>query len=135
MTRFVVDAGVVLHLASTEAEVSGEHELLGVVPHLVRAGGAAHEAGDVTFDKLALPFGRPQCRAAAKDDEPFLVRVMQVVRPKLLPGIDLVHAPADELGAELRAELGLANPKIVVLHFDDALGGEDVGDLHRRKLP
>jgi len=28
MTRFVVDAGAVLHLASEEVEVSGEHELL-----------------------------------------------------------------------------------------------------------
>jgi len=27
--------------------------------------------------------------------EPFLVRVMKVVLPELLPGIDLVHAPAD----------------------------------------
>jgi predicted nucleic acid-binding protein len=35
MTRFVVDAGVVLHLASAEREVSIEHELL--APTLVRS--------------------------------------------------------------------------------------------------
>ena len=35
MTRFVVDAGAVLHLASEEVEVSGEHELL--APTLLRS--------------------------------------------------------------------------------------------------
>ena len=35
MTRFVVDAGAVLHLASEEIEVSSEHELL--APTLLRS--------------------------------------------------------------------------------------------------
>jgi predicted nucleic acid-binding protein len=35
MTRFVVDAGVVLHLASEELEVSADHELL--APTLLRS--------------------------------------------------------------------------------------------------
>ena len=35
MTRFVVDAGAILHLASEEIEVSGEHELL--APTLLRS--------------------------------------------------------------------------------------------------
>jgi predicted nucleic acid-binding protein len=44
MTRFVVDAGAVLHLASAEVEVSGEHELL--APTLLRSQtlSAMHEA-------------------------------------------------------------------------------------------
>jgi predicted nucleic acid-binding protein len=44
MTRFVVDASAVLHLASTGAEVSGEHELL--APTLLRSQtlSALHEA-------------------------------------------------------------------------------------------
>jgi predicted nucleic acid-binding protein len=44
MTRFVVDAGAVLHLASTEIEVSDEHELL--APTLLRSQtlSALHEA-------------------------------------------------------------------------------------------
>ncbi len=44
MTRFVVDAGAVLHLASTELEVSGKHELL--APTLLRSQtlSALHEA-------------------------------------------------------------------------------------------
>jgi predicted nucleic acid-binding protein len=44
LTRFVVDTGVVLHLASTEAEVSSEHELL--APTLLRSQtlSALHEA-------------------------------------------------------------------------------------------
>jgi predicted nucleic acid-binding protein len=44
MTRFVVDASAVLHLAGTEAEVSAEHELL--APTLLRSQtlSALHEA-------------------------------------------------------------------------------------------
>jgi predicted nucleic acid-binding protein len=44
MTRFVVDAGVVLHLAAEEVEVAGEHELL--APTLLRSQtlSALHEA-------------------------------------------------------------------------------------------
>jgi hypothetical protein len=105
------------------------HRLLGLVPHLVRAGGATREAGDVTLDELALSLGRSQRRAAAKDDQPLLVRVMEVVRPELLAGIDLVHASADELGAEPRAELGLSNPEALVLLFLLTVVGKDVGDL------
>lgn len=60
MTRFVVDAGAVLHLAATEAEVSGEHELL--APTLLRSQtlSALHEAvqrgeieADVAREQLA----------------------------------------------------------------------------------
>lgn len=60
MTRFVVDAGVVLHLASAETEVSDEHELL--APTLLRSQtlSALHEAvhrgeipADVARDRLA----------------------------------------------------------------------------------
>src|SRR2546428_13372602 len=44
MTKFVVDAGAVLHLASAEVEVSGAHELL--APTLLRSQtlSALHEA-------------------------------------------------------------------------------------------
>jgi predicted nucleic acid-binding protein len=44
VTKFVVDAGVVLHLAATEAEVAAEHELL--APTLLRSQtlSALHEA-------------------------------------------------------------------------------------------
>src|SRR5881396_2935171 len=59
MTRFVVDAGVVLYLASAGTEVSGEHELL--APTLLRSQtlSALHEAvqrgeipADVARDRL-----------------------------------------------------------------------------------
>ena len=59
MTRFVVDASAVLHLASTEAEVSAEHKLL--APTLLRSQtlSALHEAvqrgeipSDVARDRL-----------------------------------------------------------------------------------
>jgi predicted nucleic acid-binding protein len=60
MTRFVVDAGAVLHLASAGIEVSDEHELL--APTLLRSQtlSALHEAvqrgeipADVARDRLA----------------------------------------------------------------------------------
>jgi predicted nucleic acid-binding protein len=60
MTRFVVDCGVVLHLASEEMEVSAEHELL--APTLLRSQtlSALHEAvhrgevaPEVALDRLA----------------------------------------------------------------------------------
>jgi predicted nucleic acid-binding protein len=59
MTRFVVDAGAVLHLASSEVEVSDAHELL--APTLLRSHvlSALHEAvqrseipADVALDRL-----------------------------------------------------------------------------------
>ena len=59
MTRFVVDAGAVLHLAGEGVEVSGEHELL--APTLLRSQtlSALHEAvqrgeipADVARDRL-----------------------------------------------------------------------------------
>jgi predicted nucleic acid-binding protein len=53
MTRFVVDAGAVLHLASAGLEVRGEHKLL--APTLLRSQtlSALHEAvhrGEITAD-------------------------------------------------------------------------------------
>ncbi|OGO55923.1 MAG: hypothetical protein A2Z32_08975 [Chloroflexi bacterium RBG_16_69_14] len=60
MTRFVVDASAVLHLASAGIEVSGEHEIL--APTLLRSQtlSALHEAvqrgeipADVARDRLA----------------------------------------------------------------------------------
>ena len=59
MTRFVVDAGAVLHLASAGVEISGAHELL--APTLLRSQtlSALHEAvqwgeipADVALDRL-----------------------------------------------------------------------------------
>jgi predicted nucleic acid-binding protein len=61
VTRFVVDAGAVLHLASTGAEVSDEHELL--APTLLRSQTLSilHEAvhrgdlpADVARERLAV---------------------------------------------------------------------------------
>jgi predicted nucleic acid-binding protein len=66
MTRFVVDCGVVLHLASEEIEVQGEHELL--APTLLRSQtlsalhGAVHAgeiAADVALDRLARIWAMP----------------------------------------------------------------------------
>ena len=61
MTRFVVDAGAVVHLAGAEVEVSGAHKLL--APTLLRSQtlSALHEAvergeipADVARERLRL---------------------------------------------------------------------------------
>ena len=66
MTRFVVDCGVVLHLASEGIEVAPEHELL--APTLLRSQtlSALHEAAhrgeispDVALDRLAKIWAMP----------------------------------------------------------------------------
>jgi predicted nucleic acid-binding protein len=68
MTRFVVDAGVVIHLATEEVEVAAEHELL--APTLLRSQtlSALHEAvqrgeipAEVARDRLAR-IGRMRIR-------------------------------------------------------------------------
>jgi predicted nucleic acid-binding protein len=61
VTRFVVDAGVVLRLAETEQEASGEHELL--APTLLRSQTLSllHEAvhrGDLEADVARERLGR-----------------------------------------------------------------------------
>jgi len=63
MTRFVVDCGVVLHLASEELEVSAEHELL--APTLLRSQtlSVLHEAvqrGDMTSEDAQEQLARIQ---------------------------------------------------------------------------
>ena len=63
MTRFVVDTGVVLHLVSTDIEVSDEHELL--APTLLRSQtlSALHEAvqrGEIAADVARERLGRIQ---------------------------------------------------------------------------
>ena len=66
MTRFVVDASAVIHLASAEVEVSGAHELL--APTLLRSQtlSALHEAvhrgeipPDVALDRLTRIWAMP----------------------------------------------------------------------------
>ena len=66
MTRFVVDCGAVLHLASEEIEVPAEHELL--APTLLRSQtlSALHEAvhrgelaPEVALDRLARIWAMP----------------------------------------------------------------------------
>ena len=66
MTRFVVDCGAVLHLASEEGDVSAEHELL--APTLLRSQtlSALHEAvhareiaPDVAFERLTRIWAMP----------------------------------------------------------------------------
>jgi hypothetical protein len=76
---------------------------------------------------------------AAKDNQPLLVRVMEVVREELLAGIDLVHVAGEEFGTELLGDPGLLNSESLVLHFGVARNREHIGDLHipkdKRRAP
>src|SRR5262249_55224145 len=104
--------------------------LLGRVPNLMCAGAAPHEAGDVPFAELALALWRSQRRTAAKDDQPFLVRVMEVVRPELLAGSHVVHVSREELGADPFGDRSLLNSEALVLQLGVARNREHVRELH-----
>jgi hypothetical protein len=62
------------------------------------------EAHDVSLLELMLTLGRAERHPSTQDDEPLLVRMMVVIGPELLTGIDLEHAATDELGADPLAE-------------------------------
>ncbi len=62
------------------------------------------EADHVALFEILLAIGRPECRSPAHDEEPFLVRVVRVVRPKTIAGLQLVQAAADQLRVEPRAD-------------------------------
>jgi predicted nucleic acid-binding protein len=64
VTRFVVDAGAVLHLVSEEVQVSGEHELL--APTLLRSQtlSALHEA--VQRGEIPVEVGRERLAQAGR---------------------------------------------------------------------
>jgi hypothetical protein len=98
----------------------------------VRAGAASHEAGDVPFNELSFPLWCAQRRTAANDDEPLLVRVMEVVRPELLAGSNFLHVSGEEFGADPLGDRGLLNPESLVLHLRVARNAEHVGDVHIR---
>jgi predicted nucleic acid-binding protein len=106
MTRFVVDAGAVLHLLSAEVEVSGEHELL--APTLLRSQtlSALHEA--VRRGELPAEVGRE--------------RLAQVGRMpiRLLGDAALTQLQADAL-VTLDAELARSVQGIVATAPIDAL--------------
>ena len=77
----------------------------GRVPDLVQPFLAAPEADDVALAASSCsPSGVRSVGAPAEDDHPLLVRVVRVVRPEPIPGLELVHAPAYELGADVRAD-------------------------------
>src|SRR5262249_20659823 len=68
-----------------------------VVPDLMRALLTARKRYDVTFAQLLLAFVRAQRRPAAHYDDPLLVRMVRVVRPETVAGLQLVHAAAEQL--------------------------------------
>ena len=102
-----------------------------VVPDLVRSVLASREGDDVTLAERLLALVRPKRRRSAEDDRPFLVRVMRMERAETVAGLELVHAAADQLGADV-----MADPRVLALPALALLGAVplvpvEVEDLHR----
>ena len=92
----------------------------------------ARKAHDVTLLQHVLALVHAKRRLSPQHDDPFLVRVMRVVRPEPVAGLELVHAPADHLRADLPPDPGvLASPALAVLGAIPLVGVE-VEDLHAR---
>ena len=58
------------------------------------------EDDDITLLKILFAVGGAQRRLPPDDDEPLLVCMVRVVRPEPVPGLELVHAAADQLGVQ-----------------------------------
>jgi hypothetical protein len=91
---------------------------------------AARKRDDVAFAQLLLALVRPKRRLPAQHDHPLLVRVMRVVWPEAVAGIELVHAAAEQLGAD-----ALADPRVLAAPAAPLLGavplvGVEVEHLH-----
>ena len=87
-----------------------------VVVDLVCALLAAGKGDHVPLAQHLLALVRAKRRLSAEDDHPLLVRVVRVVRPLLVARLDLVHAPADQLGADVVADPGVLDlPALAVL--------------------
>src|SRR3954470_8286814 len=116
----------------------GEHEdadgRVRVVADLVRALLAARERDDVALAQLLLALVRAQRRLAAEDDRPFLVGVVGVKWPLLVPRLDLVHARADQLGVGVRANPGVLEAPALALFRAIPLVCVEIEDLYAESL-
>src|SRR4029450_8865258 len=84
------------------------------------------------FAELALALGRAQRRPPADDARPLLVPVMRMVGPLFLAGRPLVHAAADQLGADPRADPAVLEDVVLVLGLQVPLVAVQVVDPQRR---
>src|ERR671935_2199928 len=106
-----------------------------VVADLVRAFLAAREGDDVALAQLPLTLVRAKRGLAAEDDYPLLVRVVRVERPLLVARLELVHARADELGVDVRADPGVLDPPTLAILRAIPLGvAVEIEDLHAASL-
>src|SRR6185436_9287644 len=106
-----------------------------VVADLVRAIVAAREGDDVALAQLPLTLMRAKRGLATEDDHPLLVRVVRVERPLLIARLDLVHACADQLGVDVRADPVVLDPPTLALLRAIPLGvAVEIEDLHAASL-
>jgi hypothetical protein len=93
-------------------DVGGDHRRqhqhadrrVGAVDDLMRALLAARKADDVTLFQDLFALGRAEHRLAGQHDHPLLVRVVRGIRPELVARLDLGHACADQLAADVVAD-------------------------------
>src|ERR1051325_5717027 len=74
---------------------------LGAVDDLMSALLAAWKADDVALLQDLFALGRAERRLSGQHDHPLLVRVVRVIRPELVAWLDLGHARADQLAANV----------------------------------
>jgi hypothetical protein len=68
---------------------------------------APGRADDVALLQGMLTLGGAERGLSAQDDEPLLVRVMQVVRAEPIARLELVHRPAEQLRPDVLADPGV----------------------------
>src|SRR6184192_4079783 len=79
---------------------------------------------------VALMIWRAQRGLAGEHDRPLLVRVVRVVRPELVAGLDLGHARADQEAADVVADERLLDEPALAVPRLVPLVREEVEDLH-----
>ena len=106
---------------------------VGAVADLVGAVLAPTKAHDVTFPQRLLALLGAQRRLSAQDDEPLLVRVVQVVRAEPIARVKLVHRRAQQLSPDVPADKGVPAAPALTLLGAVPLVAVQVEDLHAKE--
>src|SRR5439155_24744115 len=107
---------------------------IGAVADLVRAVLASHKTDDIALVQVLLALCCAQRGRSPDDEEPLLVRVMSVVRPEPISGLELVHASTDELGADARADPRVLGSPARPLLVPVPVVSVEIEDLHGESL-
>jgi len=86
---------------------------------------------NVALAQILLAVCGAQRRLPAHDEQPLLVRMVRVVRPELVAGLELVHARADQLGLQPSADPRVLGAPAVALLGAIPFVRIEVDDAHR----